>query len=175
MWTNSNHDCLIDSEVKLVGRNFSARARGEAVLNCTNSDAFWMAAVQIWHMNGLTWNTSNRQSHPLRTNAESSCCLYLFLFTNLQLHTAAVFPSLLPFLPVFLTQRHIMGGSFIFDHDSCPICPLAHTHRRWWSRVGQLETVVFIVERMYRAVRSNHWLPLFPLGVSASLILTGPC
>ena len=113
------------------------------------------------------------------------------MYSRLVVWTSPLSISLLILLPPILpissflfphTQPHY-GGSFIFDHDPCPICPLTlththtqtHRHTLWWSLVGQLEAAVFIVERMYRVVGSNHWLPFYPLGVCIPFWLSGPC
>lgn len=87
-----------------------------------------MAAVQNWRMQGLTRKSARSHSHPLRTNVQSPCCLHLFLFPYLCQY-CFFSPSSSFTRSLFLTHTHshIYGGSFIFDHDPCPVCP-THSH-----------------------------------------------
>ncbi len=86
-----------------------------------------MAAFQIWRMQGLTWNPTHTHNHFLRTNVQSPCCLFLFLFPYLKLYCFSSPFSLLSSSSFPHTQPHY-GGSFMLDHDPCPVCPLTHTH-----------------------------------------------
>lgn len=66
---------------------------------------------------------------------------------------------------LFLTTQPHYGGTLMLNCDPCPICTTdTNTNRFWWSPWGPSEAAVFIVERMYRVIGLNHWLPLFQLG-----------
>ena len=124
---------------------------------------------------------THTHSHSLRTNVQSPCCLNFSSF-HISTYTAPPHP---PHLLLLISSHtatlrgvfHLWPWpmSYLPTHSNTHTHTQTHRHTLWWSLVGQLEAAVFIVERMYRVVGSNHWLPFYPLGVCIPFWLSGPC
>lgn len=97
-------------------------------------------------------------NRPLRTNAWSTYSFFQIFIT--------LFFLLSLFLLRFSSQHnHITGGLWCLTVTHVPSAQLTHTHTQvWWSPWGPSEAAVFTVQRMYRVIGLNHWLPLFQLG-----------